>query len=109
MVNFTDVTIISIPVGTPVSGLTNTYEYPISSSVTLICSTTPVASGNFTWNIQGCTTCFPSDEMVQNVTENNLTPEDAGTFTCTANGGSGDDVQSASFTLRVSCKLCSWL
>ena len=34
------VTIVSNPAGTPVSGFTNTFDYPILSSVTLTCDVT---------------------------------------------------------------------
>ena len=106
MQNFTSATIISSPDGTLVSGSTNTYFYPILSSVNLTCDTVPSATSStmFTWNVTGCTTCFPLNEMMQNVSASSLTPDDAGTFTCTADGGS-TNATSDPFTLRVSCKL----
>ena len=106
MQNFTSATIISTPTGTPVAGSPNTFVYPILSSVILTCDTVPSATNStmFTWNITGCTTCFPFNEVTQNVTTSSLTPDDAGTFTCTADDG-GDVATSDSFILRVSCKL----
>ena len=106
MQNFTSVTIISSPVGTPVSGSPDTFIYPILSSVTLTCDTVPSATPStmFTWNATGCTTCFPLNEVTQNANISSLTLDDAGTFTCTADDG-GDVATSNSFTLHVSCKL----
>ena len=108
------VTIVSSPTGTPVSGSTNTFDYPILSSVTLTCI---VASSdgstynvtNYQWNTIGCftndrhntPTCFPTGQTTQIVTGYNLTAEDAGTITCTATIG-GDDFTSEPLTLRVS-------
>jgi len=93
------VTIVSTPAGTPVSGFTNTFDYPILSSVTLICratasdGSTPTVS-NFQWDTTGCytnpahnsgnPTCFPTGQTNQSVIGNDLTAEDAGTITCTA-------------------------
>ena len=106
MQNFTNATIIISPAGTPESGSNNTYIYPILSSVTLTCDTVPPATPStmFTWDTAGCTTCFPLNGTTQNVSTSSLTPDDAGTFTCTADGGS-TNATSESFTLRVSCKL----
>ena len=42
--------------------------------------------------------------MMQNISTSSLTPDDAGTFTCTADGGS-TTATSDSFILHVSCKL----
>ena len=105
MQSFTSATITSSPIGTPVNGFDNTFVYPILSSVTLTCATVPppTSSANFTWNTT-CTSCFLLNEVTQNVSTSSLTPDDAGTFTCTANDGAGDTT-SESFTLRVSCKL----
>ena len=107
MLSFNNATITSIPTGTAVSGSTNIFVYPILSNVTLTCTTdpSPTASTIFTWNIvSGCTACFPLNGMAQSVNTSSLSPDDAGTFTCTADGGSGTTI-SDSFTLRVSCKL----
>ena len=91
------VTIISSLAGTPVSGSTNTFDYPILSSVTLTCMVdpTPVAVVNvsYSWDTTGCYTnsnynngtpgCFPHSQTTQSVTDNDVTAEDSGTITCT--------------------------
>ena len=107
------VTIVSNPAGTPVSGSTNTFDYPILSSVTLTCmvdGSTPTMT-NYQWNTTGCythpdhnsgnPTCFPTGQTTQSVTGNDLTAEDAGTITCTVTVA---DVNytSGSLTLRIS-------
>ena len=105
--SFTNVTIISSPAGTPVSGSTNTFEYRILSSVNLTCYTEPAASSSatFVWDDGGCTTCFPSNQTTQTVAESSLTLHDAGTFTCTVTEGGNTSNSSDPFTLRVDCKL----
>ena len=65
----------------------------------------------YQWNTAGCYTnskftgsnpeCFPRDQTTQNVTDNNLNAEDAGTITCTVTI-SGSDYTSEPFTLRIS-------
>ena len=102
---FDNVAILSSPVGTPVSGSNNTFSYRILSSVTLTCYTVPATSSiNIGWSVSGCTICFPSGQTGQTtVMEANLTPEDAGTFTCTAEDGGGP-YPSDPFTLYVDCK-----
>jgi len=84
------VTIVSTPAGTPVSRQTNTFDYPILSSVTLTCmvTSTPRVT-NYRWNTTRCytyrvPTCFPTGQTTQNVTDNSLTAEDAGTIICVA-------------------------
>ena len=107
-------TIVSTPVGTPVSGSTNTFDYPILSSVTLTCMVTSSNGSTFTvtnyqWDTTGCftnilhntPTCFPTGQTTQSVTGNNLLAEDACTITCTATIG-GEDYTSDEFTLRIS-------
>ena len=89
MTMFNNVTIVSSPAGTPVSGSPNTFSYPILSSVNLTCYTEPSGSSpTFTWDVQGCLTCFPSGMTTRVVTESVLTPDDAGTFTCTVTDSS---------------------
>ena len=112
------VMIVSNPAGTPVSGSTNTFDYPILSSVTLTCMVMTSDGSMFTvtsyqWNTTGCytntahnsgnPTCFPTGQTTQSVTENDLTAEDAGTITCTATIG-GVDYISEPLTLRISGK-----
>ena len=108
-VSFTDVTILNNPAGTPVNGSTNAFSYRILSSVTLTCDTDPAAtsSTSFTWTTVGCTACFPSGQTMQVVSEDTLTPEDAGTFTCTAE--EVNNVTSGSLTIHVDCKLAMYL
>ena len=108
------VTIVSTPAGTPVSGSTNTFDYPILSNVTLTCmvtssdGSTPAVT-SYSWNATGCSinkahedpTCFHTGQTTQSVTNNNLLAEDAGTVTCTAIIG-GIDYTSGPLTLRIS-------
>ena len=110
---FSGVTIVSSPAGTPVSGSTNTFDYPILSNVTLTCMVNPTTSSSVTyqWNTAGCYTnskftpsnpeCFPHGQTSQIVTGNDLNAEDAGTITCTARIG-GTNYESESFTHRIS-------
>ena len=110
------VTIVSSPAGTPVSGSTNTFDYPILSSVTLTCNVISNNGSSFTvtsyhWNTTGCYThhgfnngnprCFPHGQTTQNVTDDDVTAEDAGTITCTVTIN-GSDYTSEPFTLRIS-------
>ena len=69
---------------------------------------------NYQWNTTGCYTnpahnsgnpaCFPTGQTTQNVTDNDLTAEDAGTITCTVTIG-GVDYTSGPLTLRILGKL----
>ena len=82
-------------------------------SVTLTCMVEPssLTVTSYRWNSAGCYTnaqftgsnpeCFPHGETTQNVTDNNLNAEDAGTITCTVTI-SGSDYTSEPFTLRIS-------
>ena len=66
---------------------------------------------NYQWNTTGCYThsiytggvpaCFPTGQTTQNVTDDDLTAEDAGTITCTVTIG-GVNYTSEPFTLRIS-------
>ena len=110
------ITIVSNPAGTPVSGSTNTFDYPILSRVTLTCNVAaddglPVTVDSYRWNTARCythpnrnngnPTCFPVNQTTQSVTDNDVTAEDAGTITCTVTI-SGSDCTSEPFTLRIS-------
>ena len=105
------ISISSNPAGTPVSGSTNTFDYPILSSVTLTCMVdpSPATTVTYQWNTGGCftsfrhniPTCFPANQTTQNVTGNNLLAEDAGTITCTVTID-GVDYTSDPFTIRIS-------
>ena len=110
---FSGVTVVSSPAGTPVSESTNTFDYPILSSVTLTCMVNPTPSSSVTyqWNTTGCYTnsqftgsnpdCFPRGQTTQSITGNDLNAEDAGTITCTVTIN-GSDYTSEPFTLRIS-------
>ena len=105
--------IISNPTGAPVNGSTNTFDYPILSSVTLTCMVKPIplSSVTYQWNTAGCYTnskftgsnpqCFLHGQTTQSVTGNNLNAEDAGTITCTVTIN-GVDYTSEPFILRIS-------
>ena len=110
------VTIVSSPAGTLVNGSTNTFDYPILSNVTLTCDVTSSNGSSFTvtayrWNTTGCytdpylntsnPTCFPHNQTTQNVSDDDVTSEDAGTITCTVTI-SGSQYTSEPFTLRIS-------
>ena len=110
------VTIVSNPAGTPVSGSTNTFNYPILSSVTLTCTVISNDGSSFTvtsfqWNTAGCYNhtyftpsspqCFPHGQTTQSVTGNDLIAHDAGTITCTVTI-SDSDYTSDPFTLHIS-------
>ena len=107
------VAIVSNPSGTPVSGSTNTFDYSILSSVTLTCMVNPSSFmvTSYQWNTDGCYSnskftgsnpeCFPHNQMTQNVSDDDLNAEDAGTITCTVTIN-GSDYTSEPFTLRIS-------
>ena len=86
------------------------------SSVTLTCNIisndgSPFTVTPYQWNTTGCYThpgfntgnprCFPHDDTTQNVMDNDLTAEDAGTITCAVTIN-GSDYTSEPFTLRIS-------
>ena len=104
------VNIVSTPAGTPVSGSTNTFGYPILSNVTLTCMVDPLppAGATYRWttscfiNVRHSTqTCFPAGQTVQSVNTDSLLAEDAGGIACTVTI-SGVDYTSDLLTLRVS-------
>ena len=107
------ITITSSPAGVPVSGSTNTFDYPVLSSVVLTCMVNPSPSSTVTyqWNTTGCYThpnfnngnprCFPNGLTTERVTGIDLTAEDAGTITCTVTIN-GTEYTSGPFTLRIS-------
>ena len=116
---------MSNPAGAPINGSTNTFDYPILSSVTLTCMVTSSNGPSFTvtnyqWNTTGCythpdhnsgnPTCFPTGQTTQSVTGNHLTAEDTGTITCAVTIG-GVNYTSGPLTLHISgiyilCSLC---
>ena len=86
------------------------------SSVTLTCNVAaddglPFTVTSYQWNTAGCYThpnrnngnpaCFPDGQTTQNVTDNDVNAEDAGTITCTVTIN-GSDYTSGPFTLRIS-------
>ena len=110
------VTIINSPAGTPVIGSTNTFDYPILSSITLTCNVTtnvglPFIVTSYQWDTTGCYAnpnfnggnprCFPDSQTTQSVTDDDVTAEDAGTIACTVTI-SGNLHTSESITLRIS-------
>ena len=114
-INGQTVTIVSTPAGTPVSGSTNTFDYPILSSLNLRCMVDPPPSGSviYTWDTTGCyvnnngqRNCFPNGQSTQTVTENSLLAHDVGTITCSVSIDNGPLITSNSFTLRISGLCC---
>jgi len=106
----TTVTLASNPAGIRVSGAANTFDYPILSSVTLMCIVYPTPSDPVTyqWNTEGCyvnnvneSRCFPAGQTTQSVSEDDLIAIDAGTITCTTTI-LGVEYTSNEFTLRIS-------
>ena len=109
------VTIVTDPAGVPVDGQNNTFDYPILTSVTLICIATaadgsPATVTSYHWNAINCYNnsygindpCFYSNgQTEQNITGNNLQAKDAGTVRCTATIG-GIDYTSDPLTLCIS-------
>ena len=108
------VVIVSSPAGTSVRGSPNTFDYPILSSVNLMCTTVPTLdiSVSYSWNASGCyshnnytgDTCFPYNRTTYNVTGIEITAKDAGTITCTITID-GMGYTSGPFTLRISGKI----
>ena len=89
-----NVTILTNPAGIQVYNQTNTYEYPILTSVTLMCTVAP-SNHNVTsyhWTAVNCynhskginDSCFYSGRRGQNIIGYDLLAQDAGTVTCTA-------------------------
>ena len=116
------VTIVANPPGTQVDGQPNTYDYPVVSSVTLICVVTTPPDGStmtvdsYSWNAINCYNhpyrggvddpCFYSGGCTgQNITGYDLQAPDAGTVTCTAIIG-GNNCTSSPLTLRISGEHC---
>ena len=110
--------IVSSPTGTPVSGSTNSFGYPVLSNLSLTCMVDPLPliSVSYRWNTTRCYThsnysngrprCFPRGQNSRVVTDDDLTAEDSGTITCTLILD-GIDYTSDPFTLRISGKLMS--
>ena len=114
---FRTVTIATDPVGTPINGQPNTFDYTLLSNVTLMCVATeadgsPAMVTSYRWTAKNCYThidgvedpCFyGSGHAGQNITGSHLLAQDAGTVTCTATI-CGIDYTSGPLTLRISGK-----
>ena len=77
-----DVTIISDPLGIPVFGTNNTYQYYAGTDLNLICSVTPTppSDSEFSWS---CSTgCFADMEIEQIVNVTDLEETDSGILNC---------------------------
>ena len=112
-----DVIIVTDPEGTPVNGSNNTFDYPILTSVSLLCIATaadglPVTIASYSWTATNCynhtdgvqSPCFYSGGRTgYNITDNSLLAPDAGTVTCTVTVGSAS-FTSDPLTLRISGK-----
>ena len=111
-----NVTVVTIPAGTPVVGQPGTFDYPILTNVTLMCLATasdgsPVTVTSYRWTAIDCYTrtggvqnpCFYNvgNPTGQNITSNGLLAADAGTVICTATIN-GMDYTSDPLTLRIS-------
>ena len=115
------VTIVTHPAGIPVDGQNNTFDYPILTSVTLMCNATtadgsPATVTSYCWNAINCyNTSDGVDEpcFYSHIGNNNglraqdadLRAQDAGTVSCTATID-GTDYTSDPLTLRISGELC---
>ena len=110
------VTIVTDPAGVQVDGQNNTFDYPILTSVTLMCIATavPATVTSYRWNTINCYNnsrgvddpCFYGNGQTrQNITGNDLLAQDAGTVNCTATIN-GTDYTSDPLTLRISGELC---
>ena len=112
-----NVTIVTNPEGTPVNGSNNTFDYPILTSVTPMCTVTtpdgsPVTATSYSWTATNCynhtggvhSLCFYSGGRAGNIiTGDSLLAPDAGTVTCNATVA-GVDFTSDPLTLRISGK-----
>ena len=109
-----NISIISSPVGTPVNGSNNTFDYPILTNVSLMCIVTtpdgsPITATSYSWTATNCynhtggvqSPCFYSGGLITgNITGYSLLAPDAGTVTCTATI-TGVDFTSDPLTLRI--------
>ena len=114
------VTVTTVPEGIPVNGSNNTFDYPILTTVSLLCMAT-TADGSpltvtsyssvtsYSWTATNCynhtggvqDSCFYSGGSTNNVTGFNLLAQDAGTVTCSATVD-GISFTSDPLTLRIS-------
>ena len=110
-----NVAIVTEPVGIPVTGTTDTFDYPILTRVNLTCNVTtpdgsPVTATSYRWTGTNCYTnpeyndpiCFYDGQTGQTITDSNgVLAQDAGTVTCTATVA-GVEYTSEPLTLRIS-------
>ena len=103
------------PPGTPVNGLSNTFDYSLLTSIRLFCNATPADGSpltgvSYNWHDSDCYTsshgvqdsCFYSIHTTgYNITSNSLRPQDAGKVTCTVSVGT-ESYTSDILTLRIS-------
>ena len=119
------VTITTDPVGIPVDGESNTFDYPILSSVTLMCEVYGIlgngslaadAVTSYQWNATNCYNnshgvdhpCFyGGGKTDQIINGKNLQAQDAGTVSCTATID-GANYISEPLTLRISGELIAY-
>ena len=109
------VTVVTDPEGTPVNGSNNIFDYPILTSVSLLCMATmpdgsPVTVASYSWTATHCydrtggvrNPCFYSHGHAKNnIADNHLLAQDAGTVTCTVTID-GVNFTSDPLTLRIS-------
>ena len=95
-VNVQNINIVTDPIGLPVAGQINTFDYPILTSVTLMCrvalsngslattiSYNWMATDCYSNTVGGTKNCFySSGHTEQNFTGNDLLAKDAGTVEC---------------------------
>ena len=112
-----NVTIVTNPEGTPVNGSNNTFDYPILTSVSLMCVATtpdgsPITATSYSWTATNCynhtdgvrSPCFYSGGRTGNIiTGDSLLALDAGTVTCNATVA-GFSYPSDPLTLRIAGK-----
>ena len=110
-----NVTIVTDPKGTLVNGSINTFDYPVLTSVSLLCMATiedgsSVTTASYSWTATNCyhrtggvqSPCFYSGGRTgYNITYNSLLAQDAGTVSCTVTFGSVS-FTSDPLTLRIS-------
>ena len=100
------VTIVTDPAGVPVDGQDNTFDYPILTSVTLMCIATaadgsPATVTSYCWHSSQTTLNIPNSHAI---TFDNLLARDTGTVSCTATID-GTNYTSDPLTLRISGEL----
>ena len=95
-----NVSIMIEPLGTPVLGTDNTFEYLAGTDLNLTCLVTPTppAGSEFNWT---CSTgCFADMEMEQNISAMDLDTADSGVINCHLNAD-GIEFSSGSIVLIV--------